>query len=48
MIDLNYLNFNVDEFSGFLFFMFIGGVGFSLILGLARFLLFTFIERREA
>lgn len=44
---MNTWDFNVDEFSAFLFFMFVAGAGFSLILGLFRFLVFNFIERSE-
>ena len=45
---MNSWGFALDETGGFLFFMFLAGAGFSLVLGLARFLLLTFIERNEA
>lgn len=45
---MNSWGFELDEFAGYLFFMFTGGAGFGLVLGLARFLLFTWLERRES
>jgi NhaP-type Na+/H+ or K+/H+ antiporter len=45
---MNTWGFELDQFAGFMFFMFIGGAGFGLVLGLLRFLMFTFIERNEA
>ena len=45
---MNDWGFDVDEFSAFFFFMFVSGAGFSLVLGLIRFLIATFIERHEA
>lgn len=45
---MNSWGFEVDQFAGYLFFMFLGGAGISMLLGLLRFLLLTFIERNEA
>jgi NhaP-type Na+/H+ or K+/H+ antiporter len=45
---MNTWGFELDQFAGFMFFMFTGGAGFGLVLGLLRFLLLTFIERNEA
>lgn len=44
---MNPWGFEVSEYSGFLFFMFCAGAGFSLILTLFRFLLLNFIERAD-
>lgn len=45
---MNTWGFDLAEFAGFMFFMATGGAGFGLLFGLIRFLLFTFVERREA
>lgn len=39
--------FELDQFGGYLFFMFLGGAGFGITFGLLRFLLLTWIERDE-
>ncbi len=39
--------FDLAEFGGYLFFMFVGGASFGLLFGLIRFLFFTWVERRE-
>jgi NhaP-type Na+/H+ or K+/H+ antiporter len=45
---MNSFGFQLDEFGAYIFFMAIGGAGFGLLFGLIRFLIFTFIERKEA
>jgi hypothetical protein len=44
---MNTWGFEIDQFSGFMFFMAISGIGFGLLFGLIRFLIFAFVERSE-
>lgn len=44
---MNNWGFELDQFGGFLFFMYLGGIGFGSILGIFRFMLFTFLERSK-